>query len=252
EGEGYPALRRVEGELHRVAGDFGKVDPREDALRRSVLEDRGQAGFANVREFQAFGFTHDPSHGVELMHEAVEQDVAIRPARQPIGVGDSGIDTRLVIVAERLGKRLRQRRTAVQVVVLDVGLDRGLEGRDPQQAEVTESTRLLGQPRAGRSGRHGDVAARADAESVFERPKVMEMHDLRDQAAPDDPYLQPAGHCHPADRCWNAPPTLYESPDGVNSRGRHRARASNSAASGMPCWASTKGSSCSMATVWTR
>src|SRR5262245_2173491 len=67
--QGHAPLRRVESELHLVARDYRQVDPREDALRRSVLEDRGQAGLADVGELQAFWLAEDAAHGIEFVNE---------------------------------------------------------------------------------------------------------------------------------------------------------------------------------------
>ena len=46
--EGEPAVRGVERELHLISSDARKVDPRKDALRGAVLEDRGEGGLADV------------------------------------------------------------------------------------------------------------------------------------------------------------------------------------------------------------
>src|SRR5439155_27317914 len=75
----------------------------------------------------------------------------------------------------------------------------------------------------GAGGPHllGDVAHGRDLETVRQLAEIVEVHDLSDQAASDDPYAQSAGHIHPgrntrAEARWNVPTTLYERVDGVN------------------------------------
>src|SRR5207237_293473 len=64
-----------------------------------------------------------------------------------------------------------------------------------------------------------DVAHGRDLETVRQLAEIVEVHDLSDQAASDDPYAQSAGHIHPgrntrAEARWNVPTTLYERVDG--------------------------------------
>src|SRR5881397_635693 len=339
--EGDSPLRRVKRELHRVARDIGQVDPRENALRSAVLEDRGQPRLAYVGELERVRLTHHATHGVELVHEAVEQDASVCPSRQRIGVAQRGRDPGVVIVAKRLRDGFWQRPSASKVVMLHVGIDWGLECRDADEAEIGQRARLLDQPcirgvvalvvadhqdgarRAGRldhraplgdrkthrllnqrmdsglggrdrdrrvasrreyqhrverpreqllpggellgdavlpgaGGSHliGDIAHGRDLEAVRQLAEIVKVHDLSDQAAPDDPYAQSAGHIHPG-RKYLRRSALERSNDPIRKRwivstDRYRVEDSTSAASGMPCSAATNGSSCSMAIVWTR
>src|SRR2546422_771226 len=262
--EGDSPLRRVKRELHRVARDIGQVDPRENALRSAVLEDRGQPRLAYVGELERVRLTHHATHGVELVHEAVEQDASVCPSRQRIGVAQRGRDPGVVIVAKRLRDGFWQRPSAPKVVMLHVGIDWGLEGRDADEAEIGQCEllpggELLGDavlPGAGGSHLIGDIAHGRDLEAVRQLAEIVKVHDLSDQAAPDDPYAQSAGHIHPG-RKYLRRSALERSNDPIRKRwivstDRYRADDSTSAASGMPCSAATNGSSCSMAIVWTR
>src|SRR5439155_14907219 len=51
----------------------------------------------------------------------------------------------------------------------------------------------------------GQVAHRRDLETIGQLAEVMEVHDLSDQATPDDPYPQPAGHIHPGSNPPSSP-----------------------------------------------
>ena len=90
----------------------------------AVIEDCGEPGLANVHELEAVRFSHHAAHRIELVDEAVEQNIAIGPTRDRVRAGDRGIDPCVVVFGQCLCKRLRLRSATVQVVVLDVRRDR--------------------------------------------------------------------------------------------------------------------------------
>src|SRR6266852_3131125 len=111
---------RIERELHLVPRDPGEVDPRQDALGRAVREYRSQPGLADIRELEPVRLAHDTAHRIELVHEAVEKNGAIRPTRERVGVADRRRDPRLVVPGEGLGEIGYRRTAAMEVVVLDI------------------------------------------------------------------------------------------------------------------------------------
>src|SRR5205807_8267151 len=65
----------------------------------------------------------------------------------------------------------------------------------------------------------GHVAERGDLESVAQLSQVMQVHDLGDQAASDDPNPQASGQPQPSGAIdWNVPRNLYERGRSVNTR----------------------------------
>ena len=68
----------------------------------SVFEDRRQAGLTDVRELEALRLPHDAAHRVDLMHQAVEKDVAVGPAGQRVGFRQRSRDAGITVLSQRL------------------------------------------------------------------------------------------------------------------------------------------------------
>ena len=87
----------------------------------------------------------------------------------------------------------------------------GVEGPRDQLLPGGELLRHAVLPRARRAHFLGQITDGGYLEPIGQLAQVMEVHDLRDQAAADHTDPHPSCHPHPFHRvCWNVPPTVYE------------------------------------------